>query len=185
MQNYSNEKKYINLIKTAINSIQPGYYKLETTYEPSGIVRERVFCYELYHQIRLRMGKNINLTLNGEIDKRGHIDFAEEDRKNPDFIFHIPGQHEGNTIIVEIKGKIVEEITKDFETLLTFIKKYFYKMGIFILYNHSMEDFIEAFGTRLIHYCSDQDASRVTILCKKSPDAFCEELLLPDLKEKI
>ena len=44
--------EYLNLIKEALNCVTAPYYNLETTYEPSGIVRERVFCYELYHQMR-------------------------------------------------------------------------------------------------------------------------------------
>ena len=72
------------------------------------------------------------LSLNGEIQKQGHIDFEKKDRKNPDFVFHVPGTHEHNTLIVEVKGKIVDEIKKDFTTLLTFVNKYDYRAGIFI-----------------------------------------------------
>ena len=41
-----------NILLEALEKVGIKYYKLETTYEPSGVVRERVFCYELYHQIR-------------------------------------------------------------------------------------------------------------------------------------
>ena len=75
------------------------FSNLKTTYEPSGIVRERAFCYELYHQLRLVQGEEHILTLNGEIDKRGHMDYENIDKKNPDFVFHIPGEIHANTIV--------------------------------------------------------------------------------------
>lgn len=132
----------INLIEQALNNMTDNYFRLTTTYEPTGIVRERVFCYELYHQIRLRQPNNHNLSLNGEIDKRGHVDFDIEDRKNPDFVFHIPGEHHGNTLICEVKGILDRSrgIVKDFETISLFISKYGYLAGVFVLYNHSLEE---------------------------------------------
>lgn len=139
-------KKYFDLILCALDNVEQPYYNLKTTYEPSGIVRERVFCYELYHQIRCLQTKRneIELTLNGEIDKRGHVAFAQEDQKNPDFVFHIPGEMIGNTIVLEVKGRpdnsYKENCKKDFETIYCFIKKYHYKLGLFILYNHSLKE---------------------------------------------
>ncbi len=141
-----NMNRYIQKITQALDRIERPYFKLETTYEPSGIVRERVFCYELYHQLRLSMGNDLGLTLNGEIDKRGHIDFDPEHRKNPDFVFHIPGQHKGNTIVMEVKGRIdtPEDIVKDFKTITTFVDRYQYQLGVFLLYNHSFAELSES-----------------------------------------
>ena len=100
-------KKYFDLILCSLDNVEQPYYNLKTTYEPSGIVRERVFCYELYHQIRCLQTKRneIELTLNGEIDKRGHVAFTQEDQKNPDFVFHIQGEMIVNTIVLEVKGR--------------------------------------------------------------------------------
>ena len=39
----------INAIERAASNIDPKFFRLKTTYEPSGIVHERVFCYELYY----------------------------------------------------------------------------------------------------------------------------------------
>jgi hypothetical protein len=93
-------------MERSLESVGQEYFRLTTTYEPSGIVRERVFCYELYRRIRLTMSDDHALSLNGEIDKRGHVDFHPADQKNPDFVFHVPGTHEGNTLVVEVKGHI-------------------------------------------------------------------------------
>jgi hypothetical protein len=148
--NKSIRKNILEMIQASIKNVNMKYFKLETTYELSGIVRERVFCYELYHQIRKYQvinNDNINkVSLNGEIDKRGHLKFKERDRKNPDFVFHIPGETKGNTSVIEVKGKLVKkEIIKDFNTLTLFVKKYNYKFGIFILYNHSIEELKDLF----------------------------------------
>lgn len=175
-------REYIELIKEALSQVEPAYFELTTTYEPSGIVRERVFCYELYHQLRNRMTTNHKLTLNGEIDKRGHIDFNHEDQKNPDFVFHIPGTHEGNTLIIEVKGKLNSiDIKKDFDTVSTFIEKYNYQAGIFILYNHSLDEFIEESSQMLNHFKKKLSANSFYILTIKQPQKSCEEHLLSEL----
>lgn len=158
----------IAIILRAVTNIDQGYFRLQTTYEPSGIVRERVFCYELYHQIRLLQEHNNPITLNGEIDKRGHIDFAIEDRVNPDFVFHIPGTHEGNTVVCEVKGALTEGIVKDFRTLTTFISKYNYRCGIFILYNHTVEQLRQAFNERLSHFKGSHESTAIYILTTRA-----------------
>jgi hypothetical protein len=138
--------KIIQLFINGIKNITQDYYNLRTTYEPCGIVRERVFCYELYHRIRklLETDEELNklLTLNGEIDKREHREFDPGDQKNPDFVFHIPGKMEGNTTIIEVKGSMetdgyLEGIIKDLETISTFINKYHYLFGIITIYQKS------------------------------------------------
>ena len=138
-----------NIIVKASEKVTAPYLQLQTTYEQKGIVRERVFCYELYHQIRNLDKEQTNLVLNGEIDKRGHIDFLKKERRNPDFVFHIPGNHINNTLVLEIKGKIVNGILKDFETLLLFTNKYKYKAGIFLLYNHSISELKKKYASKI------------------------------------
>ena len=39
---------------------------------PVFIYRERVYCYELYHQLRIEMGDDLGFSLSGEVDKRRH-----------------------------------------------------------------------------------------------------------------
>lgn len=184
-------KKYLNIIIEALNNMDERYYNLKTTYEPAGIVRERVFCYELYHQIRCVQTKQreTKLSLNGEIDKRGHPEFDEHDQKNPDFVFHIPGKTSGNTIVMEVKGKIKGEYTekciKDFKTLEVFVRKYHYKVGIFLLYNYSSTEFIETLQEKLKDHfinLSDNKYQNIIIICKKDvesdPEVFTLEKII-------
>jgi hypothetical protein len=64
--------------------------------------RERVYCYELYHQWRTHWPKGFPFSLSGEIDKSGHP--LIRNRTKPDFLVHIPGQMT-NLLIVEVKPK--------------------------------------------------------------------------------
>jgi len=174
----------IETIKKAASRVTENYLNLTTTYEPSGIVRERVFCYELYHQLRLTLGNSHKLTLNGEIDKRGHPDFKVEDRKNPDFVFHIPGQHEGNTIIFEVKGNLdTDGIIKDFETITTFVSSYQYQAGIFLLYNHTLTELLEGLGNNLDKFIYSEYADRIFIITLPKAHSIEEVVILKQLKE--
>lgn len=178
-------RAYLDLIKEALSTIDAGYFRLATTYEPSGITRERIFCYELYHQIRSRMPEGCPLTLNGEIDKRGHIEFDRKDQKNPDFVFHIPGTMEGNTLLVEVKGTLdysVKDITDDLETALRFVSKYRYVAGLFILYNHNLRELRAKIKDRLADLSCQMDAERVYVLCIREAHQPCEEAILSHLE---
>jgi len=175
---------YVNLIKSALEKVDKPFFKLITTYKPASIVRERVFCYELYHQIQLARKKHHTLSLNGEIDKRGHFDFDREDRRNPDFVFHIPGTHSGNTLVVEVKGRldVPADIQEDFKAILTFVQKYSYKAGVFVLYNHSFAELIGQIGGHLQELSKLPNANSVFILSIKRPHGDCEEHLLSEVR---
>jgi hypothetical protein len=62
-------EKLIGVMTKAAARVHPSYVKIVTTCDPDGITRERVFCYELYHQMRLILGEITGIVLNGEIDK--------------------------------------------------------------------------------------------------------------------
>jgi len=158
-------EEILKIICKAAEQVKVSYLDLKTTYEPSGIVRERVFCYELYHQLRLIIGDSHKLTLNGEIDKRGHKDFKKEDRKNPDFVFHIPGQHEGNTIILEVKGNDdFDGIIKDFETMTSFVSTYHYQAGVFLFYNHSLSELMKGLGDKFDKFIYSEYADKLFVI---------------------
>jgi len=173
---------HLTLLRAALSKIDPGYFMLATTYEPSGIVRERVFCYEFYHQARTLMGDDYPLSLNGEIDKRGHIDFAMQDRKNPDFVFHIPGTHAGNTIAIEAKGRLDRpgEIIADILTVRAFVQKYGYQAGLFILYNHSIQELRDTLSDRLSPLAEEPCASRIFLMAIPESGAQVQQITLAE-----
>lgn len=183
---------YVNIIKKSLNKITQDYYRIKTTYAKDGIVRERVFCYELYHQIRANEDKKCYLKIHGEIDKRGHEYFHKEDRKNPDFIFHTPGKFKNNTIIMEVKGNLngnicedkktkrlyYKGIFKDLDTIYNFVNKYEYKKGILLLYNHNLEEFKNFINSRHRGFFNNKAWDNIIILIKKDYKSECIEIEL-------
>ena len=110
------------IFRAATANISPEYFRLTVVCSPA-IYRERVYCYELYHQLRLRWPEDSRYRLNGEIDKRGHPYFMEDRwAPKPDFLIHVPESND-NFLIVEVKtldnlGR--NEVMKDFGTLRRF-----------------------------------------------------------------
>lgn len=176
-------RPYIDIIKNALTQIAPEFFRIPTTYSPEGIVRERVFCYELYHQLRINIVNERFMSIHGEIDKRGHRDFTSEDQRNPDFVFHIPGTHESNTLVVEVKGSLnsIDGMVKDFNTLLSFVSNYGYAAGIFILYNHTIEELLSRIGDVLVDMRKSPISSQIHLLIIDRPNSECSELTLDQI----
>jgi hypothetical protein len=67
--------------------------------------RERVYAYELYHQLR-SIWPNWPYSLAGEVDKRGHpvVRGGHLDDAKPDLLVHVPGVMNQNLLAVEIKA---------------------------------------------------------------------------------
>ena len=104
----------LHALETASGAIGRGYFLLPVAGRDRPIKRERVYCYELYHQLRLALNGS-RLTLSGEPDKRGHPDFPNI---NPDFILHSPGHHGDNSAVIEVECRLeLRHITKDLRNL--------------------------------------------------------------------
>lgn len=107
----------LHALKTATRQISTNYFLLPVAGKESPIKRERVYCYELYHQLRIALNGS-GLVLTAEPDKRGNPDFLSGKQPNPDFIFHTPGCHEDNTAVVEVECRLGQKhLTKDLKTL--------------------------------------------------------------------
>jgi hypothetical protein len=99
--------------------------------------RERVYCYELYHQMRLRWPTPANCPyrLNGEIDKGGHPYFRNDRGKpKPDLLVHVPGAGD-NHAVIEVKSSRASAhgIRKDLGTLCRFAT-FGYRRAIYLVY---------------------------------------------------
>lgn len=173
------KQQLIDLITESLGAIDPQYYKLLTAYNSEGIVRERVFCYELYHQIRQlkdNYGALRNISIHGEIDKSGHTLFEQNDQKNPDFVFHVPGNMIRNSCVVEVKGKINQkkELIKDLNTIGKFILEYNYLFGISICYNYSLSEIKSRLLSGTVRPVGFQFYNKIVLICKKTPDSVVE-----------
>lgn len=126
-----------NILAEATRAMPPIYFNLPIAHgEP--VLRERVYCYELYHQMRLRWPSNIGLVLSGEVDKQGHEILRNLGLRAaaPDFLVHTPGDMGGNHAIIEVKSKLATPrgVEKDLSTLSDFVKTARYNRAIYLFY---------------------------------------------------
>src|SRR5689334_19126753 len=93
------------LLADATASIRPEYFNLPI-HGGSPVYRERVYCYELYHQLRLKWPDNCPLMLNGEVDKTAHpiLSGLGASYAKPDLLVHGPGDMSRNYAIIEVKS---------------------------------------------------------------------------------
>lgn len=104
----------IDALEIATRAISANYFLLPIAGRDRPIKRERVYCYELFHQLRLALQQS-QLTLTGEPDKRGHRDFPPI---NPDFILHVPGLHAWNSAVLEVECRVSQKhLVKDLKNL--------------------------------------------------------------------
>jgi hypothetical protein len=109
-------------------------YFLLPIHDAAAVYRERVYCYELYHQMRLRWPDCI-FRLNGEVDKIGHPYFQDGTAPKPDLLVHQPG-HGNNHAIFEVKSwpAAADGVRKDLHTLSRFKNEFGYQRAIYLLY---------------------------------------------------
>lgn len=139
--------KYIELLLEATRNVSKEYFKVHPDARKSIEKHyERIFCYELYHQMRCIQEKNSDLqefTIHGELVKTAYED--NYGGGMPDFIVHVPGKQK-NHIVVEVKtasGFTAEPILEDFKKLSLYVSRNHYKFGVFLWVNHDVEEFKE------------------------------------------
>ena len=117
------------------------------------IYRERVYCYELYHQVRRLWLTDTPFLFQGEVDKSGHRNFPPKLGRTPDFLIHTPGAGSGNHTVIEVKPAKVNKsgsirrnpkgIRKDLKTLSRFMSEAGYQRAIYLIYGCKAADFAE------------------------------------------
>jgi hypothetical protein len=122
------------ILPNATAAIAAEYFLLPI-HGAAAVYRERVYCYELYHQMRLRWPADCVYRLNGEVDKKGHPYFQDGAAPKPDLLVHQPG-HGNNYAIFEIKSwpAAADGIRKDLHTLSRFRNEFGYQRAIYLLY---------------------------------------------------
>jgi hypothetical protein len=136
---------FTGCLGAATTRIAKEYIIFETHSEP--IERERVYCYELYHQLRLAWDKRLSraamnpildqFRINGEVDKIGHAAFCGPlAGAKPDIIVHSPGSMDRNLVAMEVKRASARtgDMVKDIEKLESMISLAHYQRGIFLIF---------------------------------------------------
>lgn len=132
-------RRFINCLSNATAEVPVAYMQLPVAGEKSPIFRERVYCYELYHQLRLLVGNDFGYNVGGEVDKRGHRFMNAPGIRNtkPDLLVHRPGYMVGNLIVIEVKPVSVThrtQIRKDLQTLTAYRQNGSYRAAIYLIY---------------------------------------------------
>jgi hypothetical protein len=115
--------------------------------EPLTEYRERVYAYELYHQLR-SVWPNWRYSLGGEIDKQGHPIVRGPDLNNvkPDLLVHVPGEMRENLLVSEIKASRPDPprnersaIETDLKKLAAFCDRAQYQAGILLVFGEEID----------------------------------------------
>jgi hypothetical protein len=132
------------IITEATAAVAEGYFRLPI-FDDDAVYRERVYCYELYHQMRLRWpGPDVTqYRLTGEVDKKGHVyltDLGVKGQK-PDLLVHRPGYNENHAIIeVKHSNAASDGLLKDLATLKLFLGPVSYDRAIYLIYGEGADD---------------------------------------------
>jgi hypothetical protein len=122
------------IFKLATSNIRSEYFYIPVNNAPA-TYKERVYCYELYHQLRILLPEQSHFRLNGEVDKAGHPDFPGN-RIIPDFLIHQPGSS-NNFLVFEVK-RCDSSDPDDFDKLRWFLQ-YGYQRAIWLVYGEEAE----------------------------------------------
>jgi hypothetical protein len=123
------------LVFSAARQIPSACFQVPVAGTPHRAIRERLFCYEFYHHLRLAAtGAGFPYSIGGELDKGGHPII----RGNliPDFVVHQPGDMDRNLCVIEVKpiGGIRTGFAKDLQTLTAFTRNYGYHQGVLFVF---------------------------------------------------
>ncbi len=180
---------FLDLFRKCLENVDESYYdshafnegELNEILEPSQIhdtekkylekfiafYGERVFCYELYHQVRTLMENHLKIEpilfkdvmLQSELKKQLIDDTIKIYRSNttpldaeyfPDFLLHSPSTFNFQLIIIEVKCNprlSFSGMQDDLLKIQQFINSYKYKKGVFLTVNTDPDKMAQIFAT--------------------------------------
>ncbi|NUM44678.1 MAG: methionyl-tRNA formyltransferase-like protein [Anaerolineales bacterium] len=130
---------FFSALLEATSNIDLHYFQLPVAGREEPIYRERVYCYELYHQLRSYLPTDFSYKLDGELDKVGHpIIHKAVGPVKPDFLVHERGEMNKNLVVIEVKpiNASVDGVRKDITTLCGFLSHARYYRAIYLVYGN-------------------------------------------------
>ena len=132
-------QQFLKCLMKAMQNIDSHYFQLHFAGSDELKYRERVYCYELYHQLRLLLGDDFPYKLDGELDKQGHAIISGKEK--PDFVIHVPGEMKQNLVVIEVKTLVavegdINKLKNDFGKLERFISEAKYYRAIMLIYGN-------------------------------------------------
>lgn len=132
---------FVSALGQATAAVPLDYFQVPVAAKETPLYRERVYCYELYHRLRLALPASFAYSLAGEVDKSGYPLFRDPslNRCKPDFLIHSFGNMERNLLAIEVKPCNVraKPIRKDLATLAAFLDHADYEYAIFLVYGQA------------------------------------------------
>ena len=174
----SSLQQITDILLKATVQIEDIYFQLPVAGLEDPEFRERVYCYELYHQMRLMWPKDLPYRITGEIDKGGHpwIYRDELNRSKPDFTVHVPGRMSDNLLVIEVKSPepTTEQIVIDLRKLTGYCKTAGYFAAYYLVYGCSVEQAneISASCIYLATKYAGIDLTRIKLLTHASPNSM-------------
>jgi hypothetical protein len=173
-------KKFLQMLRTATERIEEHYFRLPVA-DGDQVYRERVYCYELYHQLRCRWN-NFSFRLCGEVDKSNHKWFREGpySRAKPDLLVHNPGSMDemDNLAVIEVKYyKKDVRFKHDLKKLTWFCKNAKYLRGIFLVYGEAAEEAIRKKVLRASQSSNRVDIQRIDVFHHAHPRCECKQII--------
>lgn len=161
--------EFMQYLKEACKNMKDkDYFQINNSGSEIPIYRERIYCYELYHQLRCVLGDSTTYKLQSEPDKRGHR--IIEGGCNPDFIFHKPGTMDQNLVVMEVKkvDSKTNEIRSDIKKLKKFLEKH-YHWAIMLIYGDGHSELPENIKY-LIKYSSNEYPNKLFFIWHPGPN---------------
>jgi hypothetical protein len=172
-----------NALIEATKNVEEIYFQLPVAGREKPQFRERVYCYELYHQMRLCWPK-VPYRITGEIDKNGHpwIYRGPLDYSKPDFTIHIPGRMADNLLVIEVKAinPTDEQIVTDIRKLTGYRRTADYFAAYYLIYGFT-ENEAHEFSSRCnrLAAAGKIDLSRIKLFNHAKPQSPASEVAWP------
>lgn len=156
-------KHLVQMLSTAASQVAGEYFQLPVV-DADAVDRERVYCYELYHQLRC-LWDAFAFSLGGEVDKAGHPHFrgGPYAMAKPDFLVHVPGEMHRNLAAVELKPATagIDALHKDLQKLTWFCHHAQYFRGLLLVYGEAGESSILQ---EKLRSAADQQVDRAVVM---------------------
>lgn len=138
--------QFHSILEAATSKITKSYFKTKILKNSKEIdvYRERVYCYELYHQMRVEWPFADKHDLQAEVDKCGSSLFCGEILKNakPDFLIHKAGNVDNNFIAMEVKSADASnrDIKSDLNKLSAMKSVANYRNAIYLIFGKTAQE---------------------------------------------
>lgn len=166
---------FLEQMKKALKRVNEKYIEISMYQLPNNRYRERVYCYELYHQLREILGDGYKYMLDGELSKNAHPIIEKEiGAKIPDFLVHYRSEMDHNLAIIEVKpiksvNDSISNLEEDLDKIIDFIETAEYQYGIMLIYSNGSDlldnNIIDVFKDR-----TDQYPNKIVLVWHPGPN---------------